>query len=47
MYNNLYLNCVEVAGLEYEKVRYKVLDLVLRLESKTMVSNLKLYFWKL
>ena len=35
----MYLNCVEVAGLDYEKVWYKVRPSYLPLESKTMVSK--------
>ena len=36
LYNKSYLNCVDVAGLDYEKVWYKGLGQVIR---KTMVSK--------
>ena len=46
LYNNLYLNCVEVAGLDYEKVWYKVLGQVI-CHWRAKQWYLKLYFWKL
>ena len=42
LHNKSYLNCVDVAGLDYEKVWYKGLGQVIR---KTMVS--KALLWKL
>ena len=38
-YNNLYLNCVEVAGLDYKSMVQCFRPSYLPLESKTMVSK--------
>ena len=46
LYNNLYLNCVEVAGLDYEKVWYRVLGQVI-CHWRAKQLYLILYFWKL
>ena len=40
----VYLNYVEVAGLDYEKVWYKVLGQVIY-HRRAKQWNLKLYFW--